>query len=88
MVVTDGDTIRIDGATWRLWGIDVLEGRQTCRIDARGYECGDQARAALLEIIGHQKPICRLKDTACSGRSVGQCFVEEKDIGAELVREV
>jgi endonuclease YncB( thermonuclease family) len=29
--ITDGDTIKLNGATWRLWGIDAPELHQTCR---------------------------------------------------------
>jgi endonuclease YncB( thermonuclease family) len=29
--VTDGDTIKLNGTTWRLWGIDAPEMRQTCK---------------------------------------------------------
>ena len=28
--ITDGDTIKLNGTTWRLWGIDAPESRQWC----------------------------------------------------------
>jgi len=28
--VVDGDTIKLNGTTWRLWGIDAPESRQWC----------------------------------------------------------
>ena len=28
--VTDGDTIKLSGTTWRLWGIDAPESKQWC----------------------------------------------------------
>lgn len=30
LTVTDGDTIRVDGITYRLHGIDAMESRQLC----------------------------------------------------------
>jgi endonuclease YncB( thermonuclease family) len=42
--VIDGDTIRIGAATFRLWGIDAPEAKQTC---ANGWQAGQTASRAL-----------------------------------------
>lgn len=38
--VTDGDTIKMDGITYRLWGIDAPETKQDC---ADGWTAGRRA---------------------------------------------
>ena len=37
VTVTDGDTIKLNGTTYRLWGIDAPETKQAC---ADGWEIG------------------------------------------------
>ena len=85
--ITDGDTLKLKGTTWRLWGIDAPEGGQRCRRDGAAYDCGDEASAALLRIIGGRTPVCRRKDTDRYGRAVGRCTVDGQDVGALLVQE-
>ena len=37
--ITDDDTIKLNGTTYRLWGIDAPESRQAC---ADGWEAGPE----------------------------------------------
>lgn len=85
--ITDGDTLKIGGQTWRLWGIDTPEDGQTCTIEGLKIDCGEQATLALQALVGQAVPNCKLKDTDRYGRSVGQCFVDGRDLGAVLVRQ-
>ena len=45
--VTDGDTIKLNGTTYRLWGIDVPETKQWCG----DYPAGVQATATLTYLM-------------------------------------
>ena len=69
VVTTDGDTIKIEGTTWRLGGIDGPEGGQMCRREGQIYDCGEQATEALVAIIGDAVSVCRFKNTALAARS-------------------
>lgn len=87
VVIKDGDTLKIDGETWRLWGIDAPEDGQPCEVDGLKTDCGDQATEALNALVGGAVPLCQHKDTDRYGRSVGRCFVDGRDLGAQLVRQ-
>ena len=43
----DGDTIKLNDTTYRLWGIDAPETRQAC---ADGWEAGPEARRKLADL--------------------------------------
>lgn len=53
--VTDGDSIKLAGTTYRLWGIDAPEMRQTC---ADGWAAGIEAKRAL-EALMDEREITR-----------------------------
>jgi len=80
--IHDGDTFTdASGKRWRLWGVDALEARQWCNDRA----CGENARDALVELIGGREVTCERRGKSYD-RTVGQCFVEGKDLGREMVR--
>src|SRR5262245_32694990 len=61
--IVDGDTLAIGDTRIRLWGIDAPETRQTCEGKAGGvYECGQDAAAALREVIGGRPVQCTERD--------------------------
>jgi len=65
--VVDGDTIKLDGTTYRLWGIDAAETRQAC---ADGWRAGVEASMALVEMMaGTRSPASRARRTATAARS-------------------
>ena len=85
--VVDGDTIRLDGRSIRLWGIDAPESGQTCT-DGSGktYDCGRMAGGFLLRaLVRAPGVICHTKDTDRYGRTVAVCANSEGDLGARLV---
>jgi endonuclease YncB( thermonuclease family) len=47
--VIDGDTIKMDGACWHLWGIDAPENDQTCG----NWTAGVAQTALRLAILDH-----------------------------------
>ena len=85
--VIDGDTIKIDGQTIRLKGIDAPELGQSCR-DSRGdtQPCGQFARALLMEQIAASPSVdCDLdQERDRYGRAIGVCYVRV-DVNAWMV---
>src|SRR5262245_3555333 len=87
--VVDGDTIVVNGATIRLWGIDAPETRQMCQQAAGNgaYDCGRDATAHLQSLIGSQSVICEPKTFDRYRRVVALCRVNGTDLGAAMVRD-
>lgn len=82
--VIDGDTLRLNGVTWRLHGIDAPEAKQTC---ADGWWAGQEAHRALGRIVWTRKVECEEIAKDRYGRSVGRCTADGEDIGTQMVRE-
>jgi endonuclease YncB( thermonuclease family) len=81
--IHDGDTFTdVSGTRWRLWGGDALELRQWCN----GRACGENARDALIEIVGGRDVVCESRGKS-HDRIVGQCFVGETDLMREMIRQ-
>ena len=59
--MTDADTVHIDETRYRLFGIDALESRQTCRTWGRTRDCGAAATKALMS---------RAEGMSCEGSSI------------------
>jgi endonuclease YncB( thermonuclease family) len=53
--VVDGDTLKIDGVTYRLWGIDAPESGQLC---ADGWPAGQVATEYLRALIRNRQVSC------------------------------
>jgi endonuclease YncB( thermonuclease family) len=80
--VVDGDTLAIDGARVRLFGIDAPERGQPCR--DRG-DCGAEATAYLVRLIDGRTVQCKQEDIDQYSRVVGMCFVGRTDLSWALV---
>ena len=83
VTVTDGDTLILDGVTYRLDGIEAPQTDQTC-LDDKGaaWTCGIEARDRLREYVGKDEVRCtdRGVDSAYSKRRIGDCSVVGKAI--------
>lgn len=80
------DTLRVGGATVKLTGIDAPESEQRCGSGSRAWRCGAASEAALSRLVSGRHVKCSLSGADEAGRTLGQCTVGDKDVGAELVR--
>jgi len=81
--VTDGDTLKLNSITYRLWGIDAPETKQDC---PDGWPAGRMATTTLQAFIQGKTVVCEAKDTDRYGRTVAICRVSGEDLGALMVR--
>jgi endonuclease YncB( thermonuclease family) len=81
--VTDGDTIKMAGTTYRLWGIDAPETHQTC---ADGWPAGRIATEYLVNLMHGHVITCEPRTKDRYGRTVALCRADGVDIEAEMVR--
>jgi endonuclease YncB( thermonuclease family) len=90
--ITDGDTLILNGVTYRLNGIEAPQTDQTC-LDDKGatWTCGIEARDRLKEYVGKGDVQCtdRGPDSAYRKRRVGDCSVagEAISINQWMVQE-
>jgi endonuclease YncB( thermonuclease family) len=82
-IVSDGDTLIVDGTKFRLDGIDAPELNQIC-LDEKGqpWKCGLDARDALAKLIANCAVRCEDKgpDKVHPDRRIGICTVKGMDI--------
>lgn len=79
--VVDGDTIKLNGTTLRLWGIDAPEMAQTCG----DWSAGVAATYALADLVRGKAITCEPRDRDRYGRLIGLCRANGKDLGAAMV---
>jgi len=84
--VTDGDSLEIGSTRVRLFGVDAVEGRQSCTRDGREWACGNEAARKLRSLIGDRTVSCTKRDVDDYGRTVAVCRNGSVDLGAEMVR--
>ena len=82
--ITDGDTLKQEGVTYRLWGIDAPEAKQVC---PDGWPAGSLAATRLQALTAGRSIVCQEKDRDRYGRTVAICRASGEDLGAIMVRE-
>jgi endonuclease YncB( thermonuclease family) len=82
--ISDGDTLKQDGVTYRLWGIDSPELAQTC---PDGWPAGRMATTRLQALTAGRSIVCQEKDRDRYGRIVAICRASGEDLGDIMVRE-
>lgn len=83
--VIGADTFDLGEIRMRLWGIDAIEGDQSCYLNGKPWDCGQEAFRRLEAFIAGAE--VKPKDRDPYGRTVARCNVHDVDIGAWLVRE-
>jgi endonuclease YncB( thermonuclease family) len=84
VIVTDGDTIKIDNEKIRLFGIDAPEMKQICKDKNNDpYACGHSSKAYLKGLINHtgygDQIYCYYSERDKYKRIIGECFVDTKN---------
>jgi endonuclease YncB( thermonuclease family) len=83
--VIDGDTIEVHDTRIRLHGIDAPESDQTCSKLGQKYRCGQQAALTLDDLISGTVK-CTQRDTDRYGRVVAECFSNNINLNAAMVK--
>lgn len=84
-VAVDGDTLHLNGAELRLYGIDAPELHQECGNPP--WPCGKEAHDALAALVAGRKATCRARDVDRYGRIVATCTAGGQDVAEALVRQ-
>ena len=84
-IVTDGDSIKIDGQRIRIHGIDAPEAKQLCRRQGEPWQCGKSATEALKSRIAARPVSCEELDRDRYKRIVARCLVDGEDLGEWMV---
>jgi endonuclease YncB( thermonuclease family) len=84
--VTDGDSLEIGATRVRLFGVDAVEGRQSCARAGREWPCGEEAARKLRSLIGGRSITCQQRDVDDYERIVAVCRAGNTDLAAEMVR--
>lgn len=82
VTVNDGDTLTVDGVTYRLWGIDAPEYSQVC---ADGFPAGAVASDVLRNLIYGKTIMCEPRPTE-RDRRTSVCRADGLDLSAMMVR--
>jgi endonuclease YncB( thermonuclease family) len=84
--VIDGDTLAVGATTYRLFGVDALESKQTCTATSGViWKCGASATEALRALIGTSPVECDARERDRYGRTVATCRTAETDLGEAMV---
>lgn len=84
-VAIDGDTLDMSGEHIRLFGIDAPEGQQACQRDNQTWNCGQEAKRLLSEMVAGKVVECEPIDRDAYSRTVARYYVGERELGAVLV---
>ena len=86
ILITDGDTIKINGEKIRFSGIDTPELKQTCLNEGVKNFCGKEAKQILVDKIASNKVTCIREGKDRYKRTLAECFVNKESLSSYLVR--
>jgi endonuclease YncB( thermonuclease family) len=86
--VKDGDTLVLDGRTYRIHGIDAPEYHQTCKNKSGAdWPCGKAARAQMVAFVTPGSLVCMPQANDKYGRAVATCAsATVPDLGEAMVQ--
>lgn len=85
--VVDGDTIKIEGVTHRLHGIDAPEEGQKCKGTGRKlWACGKRATDEMERLLKTGNVACSSRGNDGYGREISVCRIGSLEINAHMVR--
>ncbi|MEP5730733.1 MAG: thermonuclease family protein [Sulfitobacter sp.] len=85
--VIDGDTFDVGRIRIRIHGIDAPEHDQPCTtLSGQNWGCGDWVNRQVRDRYQGKMARCEQVDRDRYGRVVARCFVQEADVGQELVQ--
>ncbi|MFO0109703.1 MAG: thermonuclease family protein [Alphaproteobacteria bacterium] len=86
--VKDGDTINLSGVfDIRLLGIDAPEHDQTCKVNGKTWNCGEEAAKFLTKLVLGKTVNCTNKKKEKYGRFLSLCTVDGKNINEIMIAE-
>lgn len=80
--IVDGDTIKLKGTTYQLYGIDAAEKEQVC---ADGWAAGRAAVSYLRDLMQDREVICESVAGSRTGGTLALCTAGGEDLGAAMV---
>lgn len=84
--VIDGDTLSIDGSTYRLHGIDAPEVGQRCDLSSgKTWQCGRAALERLQDLVAGKRVTCEARGQDGYGRTIAVCRAGGVDLNAILI---
>lgn len=86
VIVTDGDSLRINGQRFRLWGIDAPELGQRCEWRGQPFDCGRAAKDELGKLTQGRAITCQAVEADRYGRTVARCEAGGVDLARAMVR--
>ena len=84
--IIDGDTIHIENNKIRLHGIDAPELNQNCNYENKDWECGQQSKKYLEQLIDLNAVNCQVIGIDRYKRYIGICYVNKLNINKMLVK--
>lgn len=84
--VVDGDTLVLDQARVRLYGIDAPESGQTCARGGLDWRCGEWSGAQLRALVAAGPVRCDPRGTDRYGRMIAVCTAGGRDLAAAQVQ--
>jgi endonuclease YncB( thermonuclease family) len=83
----DGDSIKLNGQSIRLFGIDAPEYNQACaHPDDKQWPCGRLSHKALKELLANQSTTCHPIKKDVYRRVLASCFTDDGNLAEQMVQ--